>query len=548
MKNNLEEEIKKFKLMVDYDPSKVLSEQPENKVIKGSVGAKIGGHKFNYFGVQRNPATAQLSFKYTKQLDKKLNTVGDVLEKMTSEIKDKSFVHLPQETKRLFAQGFYDAINDVINEGLNTLRQNGQLAKLTRYYDKKGNITDKKKEAMKGEKKTLRKLKRFFKKSQKWRFDLSDIKEDAKIEVPGDKTALDNRKTEILTEVTKINQGNALKQTILASDCTVFEGLDKNNQVYVKKINKNPLSTMFCINEKDLKNKEVTPETNESKIYYNDVVIDEIPVNYRPGKTDPAPYIKDVMTVVMDAIYKTSVTYETTKGSETKTIKEMIDCGVDKCSCVYDIYIADMKTISSASNVYNGEKLDITHKNDGTEVKKATALSGTKNNLANFKLAKERGDKLSQAVVQELNKGVVRVSNNFDWDEDFEIEYRVTDTGGTDDDHRTAEYSNRGQYAKFTLGLVIQVAEKVTSPAVNALEGTVINQMITLKFVGGKGAKLVVNASVTKGSTNKSVYLGKGKNGMRFLSQWKSNMRYNRNQRTMGGSDRRGIMSRHKLP
>ena len=245
------------------------------------------------------------------------------------------------------------------------------------------------------------------------------------------------------------------------------------------------------------------------------------------------------MNEVYNNFYNTSVTFENVDGeSKTMTIKDMIDCGDQKCKERFDIYITGVNVVSSASNAWaKGEVLDITHKNDGTFVKTAEELNAAGNNAKNFKLAKQRGDGLIQAVLQEFQKGgPIRLYKDFDYTKNIQMEYRVTDTGGKVDSDPTKDktnYPNKGQYAQFKFDVGITIMEKKTSPSVNELEGQIKQGKIVLKYIGKQGGGFGIKTysfggGKMKSSVFKRTITGKPKNMNPRQQQRRRNWNYKR--------------------
>jgi hypothetical protein len=525
----------------DYDVTTDQTTDPKTKTVKGTIGAKLGGQKFNYQGVQRTPLELGIGFEYSRELNKELNTSGDILEKMNAEIGDKDYKALPSDVKLNLANGFFDALQVLIQ------KQDYSVGNLRM------------------DKKYLRKVRRFFKKSQRWAFSVSDVDQSTdgkdygtiKLSVPntGDISVLEEIETSLNEGLQIVNDNNSKWETIVGIQGSLFKWTKKEPTEYeIIPQSKNKMSTMFSHISVPIDAKETKPESTGFRSVSSEVVIDKIPLNYQPGKDDPSSSLPGVMKTLYDKIYATSVTFDTDSGTKkTMTIKEMIDCGEQRCNESFDISISDISSISSASNTWDaGEVLDFTHNNDETKVKEITDLSSLGNNFKNFKLAKSRGNKLVQAVLGEFEKNTaIGLIKSFDYANDIQMEYRITDTGGKTDQDTTkdkSKYPNPGQYAKFTIGLSIQIYEKVKNPAVNLLKGQIEQKVISLGFVGKKDSNFKINFEYTPPRVNKSVYLKRGlfKNYNSPMSQWKQNLRYNRQQRLWGSKDRRRIFGNYR--
>ena len=555
--SNINEELKHMKYLLGYKKGVIISEQkivnevddetdledvtttqttdPKTKTIKGGIGAKFGNQEFNWLGIQRSPTRIGLDFEYTKELNQELNTAGDILGKMNEEIDDKDYVSLPNDLKVKLANGFYNAIEELIN----------------------------KQDFSKYDKKALRKIKKFFKKSQRWSFSVDELNDSddgknyskVKLDVPskGEITVLEEVKNEVTTALQTLNDNNTNGEIILGDQASVFKFFNKTSEYEVIPQTKKRLSTIFSHISVPIDAKEEKPKTTGIRSSGTEVDVDKIPLNYLAGKSDPTPYLTEVMKQVYTAIYSSKVTFDTESGTnKTMTIKEMLDCGDQRCAEIFDVYITDVECIASASNTWKDDVLDYTHENDDTEVKKASELSTSGNNLKNLKLAKERGNKLVQSVLEEIQRTPgIRLYRQFNYNEDILMEFRVTNTGGKvdQDPKKDAKYPNPGQYAKFKFGIGVSIQEKVTNPAVNLLKGQINQRQISLRYIGKKDSSFNINFDIIPGSKQKSVYLRKsifGNKGHKTLPQWKSNMRYNNQQRKWGNSDRRKIFGNYR--
>ena len=200
MENNKKilEEIARISFITNYDPSKVVSEQ---KVKKGgfTIGGQFGEKDFNIRGRQRSASTAALSFDYEKELDKGLDTAGDVLSKMLNEIDDDIFKKLTPETKNMFAEGFYNAIEGLIA---------GQKVN-------------------KEDKDAVKKIRKFFKKSQRWQFTTQSLPEEVEtvkvsVNSTGDISTLEELNKVMVNEVYGLNESNSQTGTILSKQGSYF--------------------------------------------------------------------------------------------------------------------------------------------------------------------------------------------------------------------------------------------------------------------------------------------------------------------------------------
>ena len=523
-KKQILEEIKRFSFMTNYDPSKVISEQDE----KGgfSIGADLFGNEFNMRGIQRSPTKISAGFEYDKELDKELNTAGDVLAKMTSEIEDEDFQKLPVETKNILAEGFYNSIQAVID---------GQAIN-------------------KENKKELQKLRKFFKKSQRWGFSVQspgDEVEQVKLSIKssGDLSTLEGLNRVMVEEVNNLNVANSQEGTILSTEGSYFYYDKKENDVSSNKIKKPILSALFARASKPLTTKELSPENTYITHNSFEIVVPKIPGKYAAGSSDPKLFISDMMKTILGKLYETSVSFGDFHDDPPITVKEMIECGSGDCDSVYTINIVGASIISSASNTWvNDEILDFTHKNDGTKVKEFSSLSRKGNNVKNMKLAKERANKLIQTVLTDVSKTPgIKLSESFDWGGDIEMEVRVTDTGGKIDKTKTSEFPNPGQYSEILIDFSVTKSKQRTRASVNQLKGEITQKIIVLKYTGRKGGGFDIDFSLIPGSKEKSMYLRKGLFGghLKRLSDNTTNQRLNTQQRKRDKSFERERKASH---
>jgi hypothetical protein len=161
------------------------------------------------------------------------------------------------------------------------------------------------------------------------------------------------------------------------------------------------MSTLFARASKPLKTKELSPEKVEQN---RGELIVVMPKVYLANTQEVHPirghFLKILMSSILNEIYKSEVTI----GGETKTVKEMIDCGTENCESKYTIKITNATIVSSASNTWTTEVLDFTHKNNGDKIKDVTEISPSGKNPNNLKLAKNRANSLIQLVMQDLGK------------------------------------------------------------------------------------------------------------------------------------------------
>ena len=512
MENNKKilEEIARISFITNYDPSKVVSEQ---KVKKGgfTIGGQFGEKDFNIRGRQRSASTAALSFDYEKELDKGLDTAGDVLSKMLNELDDEIFKKLTPETKNMFAEGFYNAIEGLIA---------GQKVN-------------------KEDKDAVKKIRKFFKKSQRWQFTTQALPEEVEtvkvsVNSTGDISTLEELNKVMVNEVYGLNESNSQTGTILSKQGSYFYFDKKEKDVSSNVVNKPVLSAIFAAASKPLTTKELSPEDKYATFASFDVVIPRIPGTYTEGSSDPKGFLSGMMKTILEKVYSTSVSFN--DGDPEITVKEMIECGENNCDSQYKINVVGASIISSASNTWvNGEKLDFTHENNGKKIKDISGISNKGNNSKNLKLAKERANKLIQTVLTDVSKTPgIKLSTSFDWSSDIDMEIRITDTGGQIDKTRTAEFPNPGQYSEIVLEFSVSKFKEKTISASNQLKGEIQQKLIVLKYVGKQGGGFDIDLDIELGFKNESLYLRKGLFGghLKHLSDDTTNRRRDKQDRT----------------
>ena len=147
---NILKEVKRILFLTEYDPKKVINEQPPERK-SFNLGTMFGNKEFNFRGKQRDPGSINFGFSYDKELDEDLNTVGDVMSKMNSELGiDEEYKKLPYNTKYMLATGFFNAITTLVN---------GQ-------------------KLPKEDRQEVKKIKKFFKKSQRWKFNITEPEDE----------------------------------------------------------------------------------------------------------------------------------------------------------------------------------------------------------------------------------------------------------------------------------------------------------------------------------------------------------------------------------
>lgn len=376
-------------------------------------------------GVNRGGAMGGLNVSWDKESNKKLDTSQDVLSKMNEELGDSEFWgKLSNTTKESLAEGYYKAIE----EGLNKL-QDVLSKKEIKYYG-------------------LNKLKKFFKKSQRWEFETISSSDSIKSELTWkivtegklDKTSEELNK-EFSSLINGINNANSQSNTILSSECNIMTQDKKNAPLTNTTTKKTPLSTVLLYEKTPIVQKKIREEESKGYIVGTNITIPPNTEIFDAGKDKISGAINDVVSGIYKKILDSTFEVKVGKKIYTNTGREIIDGG-------NTLRLDLLRTISSASNTWTNEDvLDITHNNDGTQVKNFDSLDTSGNNKKNQNLSRRRNNNLMNAVLSLLGEkqGIV-----IDDKLRKENEIRITDTGGKIDKNRVeSKYPKPGQYAEF---------------------------------------------------------------------------------------------------
>lgn len=462
MKKNLIEEIEKFNMMVNYDPSKVLSEQDSKTLSLG----------FNYnkkdkpraWGKHGGGAMGGISATFYTETNLQLETSDQLLIKMNNELSsNEEYSKIPQEIKELLSKGFFDAINNASNSK--------HIKDLTAKYKKN--------------------IKKFFRKSQRWRFVIADLPQQSqgdfpnelKISVPtGKDFTKDNLAQQTLDLITQVNTRNASLDGILAKQCNALKE-DKEGQIKSVKsfaFNKQPLSTVFVYEIK--KPKEYIQETAGFTYAENEVSV-EIPnkqTNFVAGVYRDENFVReivdDIYEQLMSKVFESTLLNKKIQKTGKQIVEDFISTGVG------GIGITFINTISSASNTWDRKDvLDFTHENDGTKVKEFSALETEGNNKKNMNLSKKRNDYLTSAVIAGLIRkpGIIKRE-----DVQYSQDVRVTNTKGMYDEDAKKQGLNPGQYAGFKLNFDATISTKEEKEEKKVTQATLGQKLIELKWEG----------------------------------------------------------------
>jgi hypothetical protein len=535
-KNLLESEIKRFQELSNYDANnnsvlsenkldfydnenerilemhhkainkEFLTEDEDDPVVrkKFDFGAKVAGQKYpRRWGKHGGGAEARLTLDYKKyrEIDKELNSGSDLLEKMNNEIgNNKDWAMIPPNVKSALANGF--------NEFLQVAMSSEYLKSLSR--------------------KKRRDLRKFFKKSQRWRFQIADLKNNLSEPEEGKKRASkikpeltvtfpqgegapteEQIQAEIRATLNEINAANCEGSSIASNQCNALVGqtltvTEEDGTSYtlvqpvVRGVDKGALQTAVVY-------EMVTPKTykrSEGGAYFiqdtKEIVIPNESSGFKAGSdVVDTTYVDKTVQKIYDQLMDTTFELKDDKTGKviiTKTGRDIVDdinSGLKSSGIVFEF----MDTTSSASNVWSGKKaLDFTHKNDGTKVKNLDDLPTTGEDKSNTNLAIRRNKNLTASVLSALDKlpGIKRYS-------DFKLsqELRITDTGGKSDENRdTSTNPNPGQYAGFKVGFMAYAEEGVVKNPKTGVKGKVGQSLIKLVWVGAPDTGVEINFDI----------------------------------------------------
>ena len=531
-KNLLEEEIKRFHELINYDSNNnglisenkiffnyeedydennrilemhhnainndLITEDEDDPIVRKrfDVGGKIKGQKHpRLFGKHGSGAQLDmgLDYKRYKEIDKELNSGSDLLAKMNSDIGgNKDWAMIPTNVKSALANGF--------NEFLQVAAKSEYLKTLSRQKRKD--------------------LRNIFKKSQRWKFEIVDLKNNLSEPDEGKKKATKIKpeltvtfngengspeETKAIQEmrqtINEINTVNCEGSTIAAPQCNALVGqklkitFDDGTttdlvQPIVREVDKGALQTAVVY-------EMMSPQTyqqQESSVWFledtKEIVIPNEASGFKRGSdVVDVTYVDKVVQKIYDQLMDTTFELKDKKSGEvivTKTGRDIIEDnnqGLKNSKILFEF----IDTISSASNVWVtdkngvGKALDFTHTNDGNKVKDFDSLPTTGSDESNKKLAVKRNKNLTYSVISALMKmpGIEQYTEF-----SYSQEVRITDTGGKVDEVATKEGLNPGQYAGFKVGFIAYVEEGVVKAAKKGIKGKLGQSLIRLVWVG----------------------------------------------------------------
>jgi len=434
-------------------------------------------------GVDSRGAMGGLSVSWDKESNKQLDTSQDILTKMNQEIGDnEGWKKLPTEVKESLAEGYYTAID----EGLDKIKD-FLSKKEIKYFG-------------------LNKLKKFFKKSQRWEFSIINESDKAPSELKWKINGIvkpeltqEELQKEFLNNITDINLVNSNSNTIASTQCTALQDGGKNKIPKETIITKTPLSTMMLYPITPIKSVQISEEKTEGFIVGTDITIPPNTEIFDAGKDKISGAINDVVSGIYKKILDSTFEIKVGKKTYTNTGREIIDTG-------NTLRLDLLRTISSASNTWtNKDVLDITHKNDGTKVNNFDSLETSGNNKRNQNLSKRRNNNLMNVVLSLLGEkqGIV-----IDDKLRKENEIRITDTGGKiDEDKDDSKYPKPGQYAEFFITIKGDVTYSEFKPGKWKTSGTLGQFGIGLMYKGKPPKGLDIDMGLVFGGKLKAQYL-----------------------------------------
>lgn len=531
-------------LNLDYDG--FLNEDEEDPIVrkKFNFGGEIKGQKNpRLWGRFGSGARVDLGIDYKryKEIDKELNSASDLLEKMNEDIGgNKDWSMIPPNVKSALANGF--------NEFLQVASNSEALKNLFKT------------------RKERRDLRKFFKKSQRWKFQIVDLKNNLTEPEEGKKRASkikpeltvtypqgegapseEEIQTQIRETLNEVNMANCEGSAIAAPSCNALVGqsftVNEDDgtsytlvQPVVREVTKGALQTAVVY-------EMITPATykrSDAGVWQlqddKEIVIPNEDSGFAAGSDKVnTTYVDKVVQNIYNQLMNTTFDLKDKKTGKVlvsktgRDIVEDIAGGLTGSKIVFQ----SIDTISSASNVWSGKKpLDFTHKNDGTKVKEFSELPTTGEDKSNLNLAIKRNNNLTMAVMSALSHmpGIKTYS-----DFEYSQEVRVTDTGGKTDENRDkSTYQNPGQYAGFKATFHAYVEEGIVKAEKKGVKGKLGQSLIKLVWIGKKDTGIDLNFDFNfdfwPGTTNrilhKNIFTGQLEPGG---SWWSKNLRgYNK--------------------
>ena len=466
--------------------NKSLNEQKKTKGGGFSLGksdinifGRTGGHvDFNW---EIDPL--KVNIDWDKEAGVALESEDDLLNKMNQELgKKEGYGNLTADQKRKVAIGFFNGIKKIVNDNL------------------KGVV----------DKKQRRNFKKFFKKSNRWEFDIVDVK------LEGCKSAGACRKEKLsLLDEIKLQYTQYETPEIPKDDGTQIASNTKQQLDYIidnntsldavikskpsKIIDQNPLITksdlmpfkiddiptedagdlevVFAYQKQKIKYKKISDDKQSViTIDLDDLTTGKLPIDFAAMKHEiNSGDAQKVRQAIIDVIRKVPVTLPESSKSENKntTIGEIVDLGNGF------VNISTINLIGAASNAWGG-KLEATHDISGNKLPGGRSV----NDIYKDPKSKE-GDKLNIELgrkrLNSMRNLIVPFIQKTSWlkpSKQTRIvpELKIIDTGGVP--------NRKGQYTEVILDGTLQIQEKNIEKGKAVLTGKFGGQKIILDFKG----------------------------------------------------------------
>ena len=538
MDKKLLEEINKILFINSYKIGKTLNEQKltdsediiteDYETKTKNLSIDIGNRRNKMLAKQTGSMDLDLGYTINKEIDEELTAPLNVIQKMNAELgSDYAYNSLSGEQKKLLGEAYFNALEAILDN------PKAYIAKDTSKTDKQ----------------FYRKLKKFFKKSQRWSFSIDEVivpKELKDIAISlyaeAEPEELESLKTEMDQTLDDKFTNECQVGVVLSKKQDVFAGTDENGGLLFTPVEKSPLTFLFSYQSQNIEAAKIKESSVKKAETYVDIEIPKMQVTFAPGASDPKPFLSSLMKDFNNVIYNTKVDVNVPGGDvETKTIQEMVNCSKTlDCGYSFQVEFTYINVTSSASNTWDGkDKLlysltnDGDHTSDCSDIKEIYRAGGR--NLQNAQLAGKRGSNLLTAVNAELLKNTDFVVS--DKMSKF-IDVEVTDTGGKLDSDPTKTLPNPGQYAEFLIRLKVTSSKDIRKPAESELTGEVANRAIVLQYVGG-GSTFRLNMNLDFDDAMYAQYIDRGifgQNGRMRLNRMKRRSKKNLRRNIRKGS------------
>ena len=538
MDKKLLEEINKILFINSYKIGKTLNEQKltdsediiteDYETKTKNLSIDIGNRRNKMLAKQTGSMDLDLGYTINKEIDEELTAPLNVIQKMNAELgSDYAYNSLSGEQKKLLGEAYFNALESILDN------PKAYIAKDTSKTDKQ----------------FYRKLKKFFKKSQRWGFSIDEVivpKELKDIAISlyaeAEPEQLESLKTEMDQTLDDKFTNECQVGVVLSKKQDVFAGTDENGGLLFTPVEKSPLTFLFSYQSQNIVAAKIKESTVKKAETYVDIEIPKMQVTFAPGASDPKPFLSSLMKDFNNVIYNTKVDVNVPGGDvETKTIQEMVNCSKTlDCGYSFQVEFTYINVTSSASNTWDGKKKllysltnDGEHTSDCSDIKEIYSAGG--DNQLNAQLAGKRGSNLLTAVNAELLKNTDFVVS--DKMSKF-IDVEVTDTGGKLDSDPTKTLPNPGQYAEFLIRLKVTSSKDIRKPAESELTGEVANRAIVLQYVGG-GSTFRLNMYLDFDDAMYAQYIDRGifgQNGRMRLNRMKRRSKKNLRRSIRKGS------------